>query len=243
MHYYHGGYHETITFPRETGGGSGNTTWLDPVSTITDLSTVGTPSTTPVPVDGEARVVLDTNTVYVYDAALDVWNPIGGSVAPLHLGPTPPGGVTNGYLWASSTNSQLYQYDAVRTKWLGLNERKLIMGKRTNTTNSYVFTMDSIASNTNPELLEATHIGEEWTLVSILASNEAGVTAHGGWTAEIQDDTATIIGSLVVANGTDLSVSTTLNIDITAGTRIQMYVTGTGIPRPTIIGIFRRKGA
>ena len=72
----------------------------------------------------KARVTLDTNTVYVYDAALDQWNAIGGSAAPIHLGPTPPGSPTNGYVWADSTNSELYQYDAVRGKWLG-QENKL----------------------------------------------------------------------------------------------------------------------
>jgi hypothetical protein len=76
------GYTEQIFLKNTSGGTGGVVEWAGPVDTFTDLSTVGTPSTTPTPIDGEARVVKDTDKLYIYDATGDSWILVGpGSIS------------------------------------------------------------------------------------------------------------------------------------------------------------------
>ena len=49
------GYREQVLLPNTAGSGGGASTWQSTVTTFNDLSTIGTPSVTPPPVDGESE--------------------------------------------------------------------------------------------------------------------------------------------------------------------------------------------
>jgi hypothetical protein len=89
------GYREKITLRRSGGADLSALTWKDPVATVGDLSTVGTPSVTPAPLDGEARVVKDVDNIYVYDATGDSWILVSGAGATTFAGLTD---VPNSYI-------------------------------------------------------------------------------------------------------------------------------------------------
>jgi hypothetical protein len=224
-------YQETIFQPQTPLSSIGYITWREPVPTFTDLSTVGTPSLTPPPTPGEARVVLDEDIAYIYDDTSDSWVTIGGPKTHFVQAFAPPS--VNGHLWSNTTNGSLFQYDSVRGKWLGMEERK-ISGARDSiaTTNIFLRMFDGVPTNLTTETID-------WdaTLVRLIALNSAGIIET--WTGEVYDDGVLIASVSVVAG--DFAIDNTLNINVTANSRISVRCNGTNIDRPRVDAVFRRR--
>jgi hypothetical protein len=70
-------------------------TWKEPVADVASLPTVGN-------VEGEARVTLDTGSIYVWDGS--TWNASGGGGGGLTIGGAISGGTANRILYESSGN-------------------------------------------------------------------------------------------------------------------------------------------
>lgn len=226
------GYQETIIQSQLATTSIGYLTWREPVNTYSDLSTIAIPSTTPIPTVGEARVVLDEDVAYIYDNSTDSWLSIAG--AKTHFVQATPPPAVNGYLWSNISNGSLFQYDAVRGKWLGMEERK-ISGARdaANATNIFLRMFDGLPTNLTSETID-------WdaTLVRLIAINSAGVAET--WDGEVYDD-GILVASVSVVSG-DFAIDNTLNVDVAANSRISLRCSGTNINRPRVDAIFRRRG-
>lgn len=207
-----------------SGGGSGSSYWKDPVTNSGLLPLVGNNL-------GDARITTNTSTIYIWDGI--AWIPVGSSSPQLFVQPTAPSAVS-GYVWSNTTTNSLFTYDAVRTKWLGTEERKISgMRESTTTTNIFLRQFDSVPTNLTTETVD-------WdaTLVRIIALGNVGVLQT--WTAEVYDD-GVLIASLSVS-GADFAINNSLNIDVTANSRISLRCNGTNIDRPRIDAIFKRRG-
>lgn len=208
---------------------AGDTYWGAPVPTFGSLPPSG--------LDGEAHVVLDTDSIYVWDATTLSWKLITGNANALHVGATaPPGTPVNGFLWSDTVNHVLYQYDSVRGKWLSTSELVVSGGRNAvNVTNVYLESIDSIPSN-----LGGQRIPYNATLVAMVAVNNP--TVNETWVAEARrNGVVTPIASVSIVAGT-FAVTTVLNFDVSTNDRIEWYCNGTNIDRPRIDLFFKRRG-
>lgn len=218
-------YNEIIYNP-PTPKGPGEAYWTAPVASVTNLPVTA--------LDGECKLVLDVDTIYTYDATTSSWKPIGGSGnSNFTVGPTPPTNPLNAQLWGDNINSVLYQYDAVRGKWLGLNELRVSGGRNNaNVTNIFLRTFGNMPTNLASEI-----IPYNATLVGMAATNRGGLLLT--WNAEVYQN-GTLLYSLPIVNS-DFAVNMSLNVDVLANDKISLRCNGTNINRPLITAIFRRR--
>jgi hypothetical protein len=227
MHYCYG-YRETLYRPIGAGGGgSGSLYWLDPVANFASL-----PLTDPV---GAARYVVDTGIVYTYDGI--AWSPVGASSGDIvYSGTAPIAGLFNGKLWMDTGNNYLYSYDSTRGKWLGLDEFTASGARASNAvTNLFARAFDGTPMN-----LVTVEVPYDYTLIRLQATSRIGVNQT--WVAEVRINGSLVPSAVLNVTAADSAQDDTLDLDVNAGDKIQLYINGNVIQYPRIDAFFKRRG-
>jgi hypothetical protein len=116
----------------------------------------------------------------------------------------------------------LYAYDATRSKWLSVDRTTYFGGRNGNANNIYLRVADGVATSAT-----GIRILRDGTIVGLFAQTEGAES----WTFEVRDSTGSVLTSLVIS-AADGDQDSTINVNVSAGDEIRLYVNGTGILRP-----------
>lgn len=139
-----------------------------------------------------------------------------------------------GQLWIKIPEYELYVYDSVRGKWL--SPRTISAGGARNTHNAsniYFYTDDGVAYTAAPYIVPF-----DATIVGISASCRDAAT----WTGEIRVNLTPLPGATINMVSTTSNYLNNINVDIPAGTALQLYMNGTGIHYPRMNIVMARRG-
>lgn len=233
---------ETITYPGGSGGG-GSPLWAASVANLAALALIDdTEGTNRYVVAEDANYIyvlpqIAANSPYVVNSPLGSWvRNASISASQFFVSASAPA-TASGNMWVNTTTNTVYQYDSVRTKWLGMDENKITASRNALTTDLFLWSSAGLPTNEAGELIPYNSV-----LVGIVATAATG--GGGAWTAEVWSSAVigVPIASLAVPNPFTAASILTTNIDVNAGAIISLKCAGTLIDRPSITAIFRRRG-
>lgn len=118
----------------------------------------------------------------------------------------------------------LYVYDGTRAKWLSVDRKEVVFGRKGNSKDIYLRTLDGIATSET-----GVRISRNATVTALTAQADSA----GTWTLEVRrNDVVTTLTSLTVtaAQGNQ---DITINIDLNQGDELQVYMTSaSGVVSP-----------
>jgi hypothetical protein len=139
-----------------------------------------------------------------------------------------------GQLWVKVPEYELYVYDGIRGKWL--SPRTVMTGGARdvhNASNVYFYHDDGVASTVAPFIVPF-----DATIVGMSLSCRAAAT----WTGEVRVGLVPLVGAALTVNAATQAFSNTLNVDVAAGTAIQLYMNGSNISYPRVSVVLARRG-
>lgn len=148
------------------------------------------------------------------------------------VGHIPPNNNYNGQLWVKIPDCDLFIYDGTRNKWLGTDCMSISAAKYGAQNSNCYLELHGIPMSSNGYV-----IPYNCTLVGLTASSEF----NQSWLAEVHIDHKMIPEAHLPVINNNMGVDNSLNIDIHAGAKIELYVNGIDVSMPRIEAIFRKR--
>lgn len=137
-----------------------------------------------------------------------------------------------GQLWLKLPEYELFVLDGRRDKWISISTFQISMGLNTTScTNTYLCGPDNINSSTNSIALPFNAV-----LTTIIASGQD----KQSWAAEVHVNDKIVSGAALSLNNRESNSITTLDLDFSAGSKIQVYVNGSNVKMPMVELVFRK---
>ena len=145
----------------------------------------------------------------------------------------PPADAYPGQVWVKSPDFEMYVNDTERGKWLGTSSFKVSGGlNSTAASNTYLKGLDNVSMGINAEVLPF-----DATLVFLSAGGET--KQH--WKAEVHVNGIMVEEALIHVVNSDHAYVNRLNVDFSAGDKVQLFISGDKVSMPKTTAVFKRR--